>query len=151
MQDLGKLSGLVVRRRKLFQTSWRRLREVCVHWVSNCNIILPFKLTIHAYLLKISITHNKKHTPLLNLLISSILPRPPPQLLLIKDDCTFSFSNFLKIGLCNSLVKFLNCTELQQERNCHLLEQGYRFLNFDKFCKFASTFLTDKWYFSIND
>ena len=55
----------------------------------------------HAYLLKISITHNKKQIPLLNLLNNYISARSTPQLLSIKIDCIFFFI-FLIIGLCNS-------------------------------------------------
>ena len=49
-----------------------------------------------------SITHNKKRIPLLNLLINCVSPGSAPQILLIKGECTFLFLNFLKIGLCNS-------------------------------------------------
>ena len=67
---------------------------------------LPFKGTTYAYLLKILITHNKKRIPLLNLLTNSISARLAPQILSIKDECTFRFSNFLIIGLSNFSV---NC------------------------------------------
>ena len=42
-----------------------------------------------------SITHNKKQIPLLNLLINCILAKSAPQILSIKGDCTFfvKFSN----------------------------------------------------------
>ena len=49
-----------------------------------------------------SITHNKKRIPLLNLLINYISARSAPQILSIKDECTFIFVIFLIIGLCNS-------------------------------------------------
>ena len=38
-----------------------------------------------------SITQNKNCNPLLNLLISCISARSAPQLLSIKDECTFHF------------------------------------------------------------
>ena len=49
-----------------------------------------------------SITHNKKRIPLLQLLVNSISARSAPQILPIKGDCTFPFLNFRIIGLCNS-------------------------------------------------
>ena len=62
------------------------------------------------YLLKISITHNKKRIPILNFLIHCISARyikhETPQILSIKDDCTSLFLNCLTIGFCNS---FANC------------------------------------------
>ena len=61
---------------------------------------LSFKRITHVYLLKISITHNKKRIPLLNLLINCISEKSAPQILSIKGDCTFLFLNFLIIGLC---------------------------------------------------
>ena len=48
-----------------------------------------------------SITHNKKQIPLLNFLINCISARSAPQILPVKDECTFILLNFLKIGLCN--------------------------------------------------
>ena len=68
---------------------------------------LSFKGITHAYLLKISITHNKKRIPLLNLLINYISARSAVQILFIKDECTFLLSNFLIIGLCNSSANSL--------------------------------------------
>ena len=53
------------------------------------------------YLLKISITHNKKRVPLLSLLLNCVSTRYAPQILPIKGDRTFLFLNFLIIGLCN--------------------------------------------------
>ena len=53
------------------------------------------------YLLKITITHNKKRIPLLNLLINCIPARSTAQIL---SECTFLLLNFLIIGLCNSLA-----------------------------------------------
>ena len=54
-----------------------------------------------------SITHNKKRIPLLNLLINCIFARSAPQMLPIKGECTFHFLNFLIIGLCNSSANSL--------------------------------------------
>ena len=50
----------------------------------------------------ISITNNKKQIPLSNLLINCISARSAPQILSIKDECTFRFLNFVIMGLCNS-------------------------------------------------
>ena len=47
-----------------------------------------------------SITHNKYKNPLLNLLINCISAKSAPQILSIKYEYTFRFSNFLIIGLC---------------------------------------------------
>ena len=66
--------------------------------------ILSFKGTTRAYLLKISIICYKKRIIFLNLLINSISARSAPQILSIKDQRTFRFSNFLIIGPCNSLT-----------------------------------------------
>ena len=54
-----------------------------------------------------SITLYKNQNPLLNLLIDCISARSAPQILSIKDDCTFLFLNFLVIGLCNSSANSL--------------------------------------------
>ena len=56
-----------------------------------------------------SVTHKKNRNPLLNLLISCISSRSAPQILSIKDDCTFLFSNVLIIGLCNSSANSSFC------------------------------------------
>ena len=72
-------------------------------------IIIPFLLfkgITHASLLKISITHNEKQIPLLNLLTNCLLARSAPQILSIKDEYTFHFSNFLIIGLYNYSTNF---------------------------------------------
>ena len=53
-----------------------------------------------------SITHNKNLNPLLNLLINCILARSAPQILFMKSECNFLFSNILIIGLFNS---YANC------------------------------------------
>ena len=56
--------------------------------------ISSFKGIIHVYLLKLSITHNKKRILLLNLIINCILVRSPPQILSIKISVFFlEFSN----------------------------------------------------------
>ena len=62
---------------------------------------LSFKGITHAYLLKISITHNKKQITLLNLLVKYISAKSTPQMLSIKGKYTFLFWDFLIIGLCN--------------------------------------------------
>ena len=67
--------------------------------ISNCSSFLSFKDITHAYLPKISITHNKKRIPLLNLLINWISAKSAPQILSIKSECTFPFSNFPVIDL----------------------------------------------------
>ena len=67
--------------------------------------LLSFKGMIDAYLSEIPITHNKKRNSLLNLLINGISARSLPQILSIKGEYTFQFSNFLIIGLCNSSAK----------------------------------------------
>ena len=56
-----------------------------------------FKGTIHAYLLKISITHNKIQNPLLNLLINCISAKSALQILSLNAEYTFFF-NFLIMG-----------------------------------------------------
>ena len=63
---------------------------------------LSFKGAAHVYLLKISVTHNKKQIPLLNLLINCIYARSTPQILSLKIKYTFRFSNFQTIVFCNS-------------------------------------------------
>ena len=68
-------------------------------------IVIPFisfKEIIHVYLLKISITHNQKQIPLLNLLVNFISAKSAQQILFIKHEYTFLFLNILIIGLCNS-------------------------------------------------
>ena len=59
------------------------------------------------HLLKISITHNKKRVPLLNLLINCIPIRSAPRILSIKGEYTCRFLDFLIIGLCNSSANSL--------------------------------------------
>ena len=61
-----------------------------------------FKGTSQTYLLKISITHNNKRIPSLNLFYNWISARLAPQILSVKVESTFRFSSFLIIGLCNS-------------------------------------------------
>ena len=50
---------------------------------------------------KKSIIDNKKQNTLLNLLNNYVSARSGPQILSLKDEYTFRFSNFLMIGLCN--------------------------------------------------
>ena len=52
---------------------------------------LSFKGTTQAYLLKISITHNKNLNPLLDLLINCISAKSAPQILSLNVECTFLF------------------------------------------------------------
>ena len=54
-------------------------------------------------------THNRKQIHLLNLLNNCISARSTPQILSIKDKCTFHFSYILIIGLCNSSANSLSC------------------------------------------
>ena len=63
------------------------------------HFFLSFKGTIQAYLLKISITHNKNLTSLLFLLINRISAKSSPQILSLNAACTFLFLDFLIIGL----------------------------------------------------
>ena len=68
---------------------------------------LSFKRIIQAYLVKISITHNKRRISLLNLPIDYISVRSAPQVLLLNNEYTFIFSIFLMIDLGNSSA---NCS-----------------------------------------
>ena len=52
---------------------------------------LSFKGTTQAYLLKISITHNKNLIPLLYLLHNCISAKSAPQILPLNVECTFLF------------------------------------------------------------
>ena len=63
---------------------------------------LSFKGMTHAYLKKISITRNKIYFPLTSLFSNYISARSAAQILSIKDECIFIFSNFLATGLCSS-------------------------------------------------
>ena len=65
-------------------------------------LIIYFKGTTQANLLKISITHNKNVNPLFNLLINCISTKSAPQILSLNPEQTFLFKNFLIIDLCNS-------------------------------------------------
>ena len=60
---------------------------------------LYFKGTTQAYLLKISITHNKNLIPLLYLLKNYISAKSELQVLSLNATCTFLFSKFLIMGL----------------------------------------------------
>ena len=53
---------------------------------------LSFKGMTHAYLLKISITHNQNQNSLLTLLVNCIRARSGPQILSVKDECMSAFS-----------------------------------------------------------
>ena len=72
--------------------------------VSNCNASFLFKGTTPAYLLKISIKHNKKQISLANLLNNCISARLTPKILSIEEECNFCFANVLIIGLCNYVI-----------------------------------------------
>ena len=65
-----------------------------------------FKGITHAYLLQMPVTHNKDLNPLLNLRINCISARSAPQILSMKHECSFLFSNFLITGLCNSSANY---------------------------------------------
>ena len=63
------------------------------------------------YLLEISITQNKKRILLLRLLINCKAVRLAPQILPIKNECTFLYLNFQTIGIFNpSANSFLEIT-----------------------------------------
>ena len=61
-----------------------------------------FNWKTHAYLLQISIMHNKKQVPLLDILLNCISARSESEILSIKEEYTACFSNFLIIALRNS-------------------------------------------------
>ena len=67
---------------------------------------LSFKGITHAYLLKMSITHNKKRIPLLSLINTCIMARSALQILSLKEEYTFCFLNFLIIALCKSSANY---------------------------------------------
>ena len=48
--------------------------------------------------MKISMKHNKKSKIVLNFLTNCISARSAPQIFSVKDDYTFRFLDFLKIG-----------------------------------------------------
>ena len=77
-----------------FKTFWKLLVIVIP--------FLSFKGITHGYFLKISITHNKKQIFSLILLINYISAKLAPQIFCTTGECTFLFSNFLIIDLCNS-------------------------------------------------
>ena len=60
---------------------------------------LSFKGTTQAYLLKISITHNKNLIPLLYLLNNCVSAKSASQILSLNVKYTLLFPNFLIIGL----------------------------------------------------
>ena len=72
--------------------------------IGYCNSFLSFKERTYAYLLKISITHNKNLIPLLYLIINYISAKSVPQILSYKDEYDLRFSNFLIIDLYNWLL-----------------------------------------------
>ena len=55
-------------------------------------------------------THNKNQNPLLYLFVNCISARSGPQVLSLKDEYTFCFSNFLIVGLCYS-ANFWGCSK----------------------------------------
>ena len=65
------------------------MQQRCLH------LFLFFKGTTQAYLLKISITHNKNLIPLLYLFINCISDKSALQILSLNAACTFLFLNFL--------------------------------------------------------
>ena len=72
-------------------------------------ILIPFlsyKGTTQAYVLKISIAHNKNLIPLLYLLINCISAKPTPQILSLNAEYTFLFLNFLMMDLSSSSAHF---------------------------------------------
>ena len=79
---------------------------------------LSFKGITHVHLLKISVTHNKKRIPLLNLLINCVSGRSAPQRLSIEDECTFLFLKFLIIRLCNYFVWNILIFNITTRRFC---------------------------------
>ena len=52
---------------------------------------LSFKGTTHAYLLQMSITHNKNWNPLLDLIINCIFAKYATQILSLKDEDALRF------------------------------------------------------------
>ena len=60
---------------------------------------LSFKRITQAYLLKISIAHNKNQNPLLNLLKNCISAKSTPQILSLSEEYTFLFLNFIILRL----------------------------------------------------
>ena len=87
-----------------------RLDSSKIFWEALVIVVpfLSFKVIIHAYLLNISITHNKKGIcSLSNLLIDCVSTRLAAKILAIKDEYTFCFLSFLIIGLRNSWAHHL--------------------------------------------
>ena len=62
-------------------------------------LFLSFKGITQAYLLKISIIHNKNLNPLLNLLNNCMSAKSTPQILSLNEEYTFLLLNLLIIGL----------------------------------------------------
>ena len=69
-------------------------------WQTLVNVIslLYFKRTARTYLLKKWMTHNENPNPLLNWHINCISTRSAPQILSLKYEYTFCYSNFIIIG-----------------------------------------------------
>ena len=77
-----------------------------------CNLIkTPQKPVPGSFSIKVTkICHENMGIGLkfpLDLFINFISTRSAPQIMSIKDECTFLFSNFLIIGLCNSSANSL--------------------------------------------
>ena len=82
--------------------------------------LLSFKGVAQAYLLKISIIHNKNLNPLLNLLDNCISAKSTPQILSLNEEYTFLFLNLLIIALWSSsanciLFLLLAASEAEKE------------------------------------
>ena len=70
--------------------------------ISICNTFFIFQRNNPCVITEnINNTYIKKQSPLLNLLITCISAISTPQILTIKDKCTFPLLIFLIIGLCN--------------------------------------------------
>ena len=75
--------------------------------ISICSVFLSFKEITHEYQLNILITHNENQIPLENLHIIYISVGLVPQVLSVKSEWTFLFSNVLIIGFCKSAANSL--------------------------------------------
>ena len=64
---------------------------------------------MHIYYKYYKVIHNKIRNCLFNLLSNYISAILALLILHIKDECTFSFLNFLRTGLCISFVNSLFC------------------------------------------
>ena len=71
-------------------------------WLDSSKIVWnALVIGCYAYLLKISITHNKNQVLLLYLVINSISPGSGPQMLSLKKEYTLRFLVLPIINLCN--------------------------------------------------